>query len=283
MTDRVWADGRLLDVGEAVVGATDRGVTVGLGVFETCAIVAGQPFALTRHLRRLGRSAALVGLPVPDGERLREGIAVAVAAAGTEAARVRITVLAGPAGAAGPSGPRTTVLVAAGPAPDRGAARAVRVPWVRNERSAVTGAKTTSYAENAVALAAAERRGANEALLANSRGDLCEGTGSNVFVDRGGELLTPPESSGCLAGVTRELVLEWAQEAGLPVREARDGELRYEVLDAVAAGECGLLLTGSLRGVVPVVALDDVPLSASHLGGRVAREFARRAALDIDP
>lgn len=281
MTERVWADGRLLDAGEPVVAATARGVTVGLGVFETCAVVAAQPFALTRHLRRLVRSAVLVGLPAPDRAWLREGIAAAIDAAGPTTARVRITVLAGAPGARGDGG--TTVLVAAGPAPVRGAARAVRVPWVRNERSAVTGAKTTSYAENAVALAAAERLGANEALLANTRGDLCEGTGSNVFVERDGELLTPPESSGCLAGVTRELVLEWTRDAGLPVREARDGELRYDVLDAVTAGECGLLLTGSLRGVVPVVALDDVPLAASDLGERVAREFARRRALDVDP
>ena len=89
------------------------------------------------------------------------------------------------------------------------------VPWVRNERSAVAGVKTTSYAENVVALAHAHARGASEALFLNTQGRVCEGTGSNVFAVVDGAILTPPLSSGCLAGVTRDLVIEWcgAEEA----------------------------------------------------------------------
>ena len=83
------------------------------------------------------------------------------------------------------------------------------VPWTRNENAPTAGAKTTSYADNVVALAEAHRRGAAEAIFANTRGELCEGTGSNVFVGLGGRLYTPPLSSGCLAGITRELLLEW--------------------------------------------------------------------------
>jgi branched-chain amino acid aminotransferase len=85
----------------------------------------------------------------------------------------------------------------------------VTVPWVRNERGALAGLKTTSYAENVVALAEAQRHGATEAVFANTRGHLCEGTGSNVFYVVDGELRTPTLASGCLAGVTRALVLEW--------------------------------------------------------------------------
>ena len=86
------------------------------------------------------------------------------------------------------------------------------VPWVRNERSAVAGLKTTSYAENVVALAYAKERGAIEAVFANTRGELCEGTGSNVFVVRDGVVWTPPLDSGCLAGITRALAVEWCRE-----------------------------------------------------------------------
>ena len=83
------------------------------------------------------------------------------------------------------------------------------VPWPRNERGALAGLKTTSYAENVVALADAQARGASEAIFANLAGHLCEGTGSNVFYVVDGELRTPTLASGCLAGVTRALVLEW--------------------------------------------------------------------------
>ena len=83
------------------------------------------------------------------------------------------------------------------------------VPWPRNERGALAGLKTTSYAENVVALAHARERGASEAVFANLAGHLCEGTGSNVFYVVDGELRTPTLASGCLAGVTRALILEW--------------------------------------------------------------------------
>ena len=98
------------------------------------------------------------------------------------------------------------------------------VPWVRNERSATAGLKTTSYAENVVALRYAHERNASEAILANTVGELCEGTGSNVFVGVGGKLVTPPLESGCLAGITRELVIEWlgdVVERPLPIHALR--------------------------------------------------------------
>ncbi|MEK8228884.1 aminotransferase class IV [Oerskovia sp. M15] len=92
-----------------------------------------------------------------------------------------------------------TIIVAAGPASPGPTSRSVRSPWVRNERSAVAGLKTTSYAENVVALADAVARGGDEAILANTVGELCEGTGANVLVEVGGELLTPR----CRRGVSR--------------------------------------------------------------------------------
>lgn len=279
----VWADGRLVGPGERVVSAVDHGMTVGDGVFETCGVLGGRPFALTRHLARLVRSARGLGLDDPDLDHVREGVA-AVLAAAPDAGRLRITVTAGvgPLGSAREPGAQT-VLVAAGPAAGPAPARLARVPWVRNERSAVAGLKTTSYAENVVALAAAVRAGADEAVLANTAGELCEGTGSNVFVEVGGELLTPPLSSGCLAGITRELVLEWSAQGGLPVREAAPGELPWSVLDRAVAGEVRLALSGSVRTVVPVVALDGEPLVAGELTEQVAALYRRREALDGDP
>lgn len=280
-TTVVWADGRLRDPEEPLLSALDHGVTVGDGVFETCGIVRGQVVALTRHLERLSRSAIGLGLALPDLDRIRGGVAE-VLAAGAGLGRLRITVTAGlgPLGSARFEG-RQTVLVMAGPAAPPAPVRAVRVPWVRNERSALAGIKSTSYAENAVVLAWATAHGGDEALLANTVGELCEGTGTNVFVELGDELLTPPLSSGCLAGITRELVLEWAAQAGLPVREGRPGELPYTVLEEVSAGRAGLLLTGSVRTIAPVVALDGTPITIGPLTERVRDLYAEREESEL--
>jgi len=105
--------------------------------------------------------------------------------------------------------PPTLVVVADRMAPWPDATAVATVPWPRNERGALAGLKTTSYGENVVALARAASRGASEAIFANLAGNLCEGTGSNVFYVVDGQLRTPTLDSGCLAGITRALVLEW--------------------------------------------------------------------------
>ena len=283
----IWSGGRLRAEDEPVVTAIDHGLTVGDGVFETCAVHDGHAFALTRHLRRLERSALGLGLTAPDQDEVRAGVAAVLEAGGPEMGRVRITVTGGP----GPLGSnrlpvedqRQTVVVVAAPATRAPSARAARVPWVRNERSAVAGLKTTSYADNVVALAYAAERGADEALFANTVGDLCEGTGSNVVVELGGELLTPALSSGCLAGITRELMLEWSRDAGLPVRETEPGELRLEVLDEVLAGRAHLALTSSTRNVQPVATLDGTDVGPGPLILEAEKVFEARLADDVDP
>jgi branched-chain amino acid aminotransferase len=258
----LWAGGRLRDPREPVLSGADAGFATGLGVFETCAVAAGRAFALTRHLDRLAASLRALDLPPVDEGEVRDAVAA----------------VPGAPGAAAPS-----LVVTAGPAPLRGPAHVVRVPWVRNERSPLAGHKSTSYAADVLALAAAQRAGGNEAVLANTRGELCEGTGSNVFVERDGALLTPPLSSGCLPGVTRALALEWAAEAGLPVAEARSGELPWEVLDDVRRGGASLALSGSLRGFVGVHALDGAAVATGPLTAAVAELFRARAGADPDP
>lgn len=269
--------------GEAALSAVDHGITVGDGVFETCAVLDGQAFALTRHLARLERSAAGMGMATLDLGKVRDGVD-AVLSASPDAGRLRITVTdgIGPLGSGRTDGPQT-VVVAATPAVVVPTGRAARAPWTRNENSAVAGLKTTSYAENVVALADAIKKGADESVLANTQGDLCEGTGSNVFVEIDGELVTPPLSVGCLAGITRELLLEWGAEAGLPVREAKDGELPFSVLDRVAAGEARMLLTGSVRNVQPTVWLDGVDLEIGELSAAARDLFERNMRERIDP
>ncbi len=284
----IWAEGRLVGQEEAALSAVDHGVTVGDGVFETCTVLDGQVFALTRHLRRLARSATGLGLAAPDEQKVRDGVAAvleeAVRALGAFDGRLRITVTAGvgPLGSGRVAGAQT-VVVAVQDGAMAPTSRSVRSPWPRNERSAVAGLKTTSYAENVVALADAVSKGGDEAILANTVGELCEGTGSNVFVERGGELVTPTLESGCLAGITRALLLEWGAEAGLPVREAREGELPFSVLDEVTRGEAQLVLTSSGRNVQPVTWLDGADVAVGEVSAAARELFEKLCRERLDP
>ena len=283
MTTTVWVDGEIGDAATARVRAVDHGITVGDGVFETCKVSDGVPFALGRHLARLARSAAALGLPTPDDAGIRAAVdetltAHAQAEGPVAFGRLRITLTggAGPLGSDRAPGAHTLVVAVAPSAPWPGRIAVATVPWVRNERSAVAGAKTTSYAENVVALEYAHDRGAQEAIFANTRGELCEGTGSNIFVAVDGVLVTPPLDSGCLAGITRELLLEWAAKDGLPVEE------RALPLDVLATAE-DVVLTSSTRDVQRVAVVDGRELRGGETGTAAAELFARRAAEGVEP
>ena len=221
---RAWVNGDLLDdPTAAAVAVTDHGFTVGDAIFEAVKTLAGEPFALTRHLARLERSAAGMGLQAPDLDAVRRGVAAVVG--DDPIGRLRITYTAGraPMGSERGDGPPTMVVAYSAIAPPPSSTTVTVVPWTRNENGATAGLKTTSYAENVIALAHAAERGGTEAIFANTAGHLCEGTGSNVFYVVDGELRTPTLASGCLAGVTRALVIDWcgAREVDEPLEQVR--------------------------------------------------------------
>lgn len=252
----IWLNGALVDA------AIDPGFLTGEGVFETLRVVRSTPFAATRHLDRLAASAARLGLPLPDAAELRSAMDGVVAANSVVEGRMRLTVT------------RETALVTVGSLPTWPAvADVVAVPWPRNERGALAGVKTISYGENVVALAYARERGAGEALFGNLAGNLCEGTGTNVFVAVGGRLLTPPLSAGCLAGVTRQLVIELvgAEEADLP-------------LTALASAD-EAFLTSSTRDVQPIASVDGAALGSvpGPFTAAAAAAFTDLMAYELDP
>ncbi|MFD5870787.1 aminotransferase class IV [Streptomyces sp. NPDC060322] len=272
---RIWVNGGLYDADEARLSVLDHGLTVGDGIFETVRVAGGRPFALTRHLDRMTRSARGLGLADPDHDEVRRAVAAVVEGNPMELGRLRITYTGGlsPLGSdRGDAGP--TLVVAMGETSRRPDSTAVvTVPWTRNERGAVTGLKTTSYAENVIALARAHEGGASEALFPNTVGQLCEGTGSNVFVVLDGRIHTPPIASGCLAGITRALTVEWtgAQETDLPL----------DVLER--ADE--IFLTSTLRDIQAVHRVDGRRLASAPgpVTAKAMRVFDERAADDLDP
>ena len=284
MNPIVWAGGALRAPGEAVVTATDHGLTVGDGAFETLTVRDGRPFALTRHLARLRYSADRLGLAGLDTDQVRAGLDAVMEAGAGSLTRLRVTVTSGegPMSSARGEGP-LTVIVTGGQAPRPRVCHAVRAPWKRNERSPLAGVKSTSYAENAIMAAYAREKGADEAIVANTHGNLCEGTATNVLVERGGEILTPPLASGCLPGITRGLALEWGANAGMPIRVTAPGELSMAVLDEAIAGDAHVAVTSSTRGVQHVASLDGHDLGAGPLLRRLSALFELNAERDGDP
>lgn len=276
---RVWVNGESVDPLTPSIAALDHGLTVGDGAFETCRVVDGVPFALKRHADRMDRSLAGLGLPPADHGVIDAGIKSVLAGEPIAFGRLRYTVTggAGPLGSDRDASPLTYIVSAAPQPPNPDSGKLVVVPWTRNERSATAGLKTTSYADNVVALAFAQERGGVEALFANTVGNLCECTGSNVFVVVDGEILTPDLASGPLAGVTRALVIQWCRQEGVTVRE---GPLPMSTLEHAAE----VFITSSTKDVLAVHAVDDQLFQApGPLTARAAEIFARLSGEHVDP
>lgn len=272
---RVWVNGHLFrEASDAQVPALDHGLTVGDGVFEAMKVTAAGPFAFQRHLDRLTRSAAALGLPPPDHERIRTAVADVLADRTFTHGLVRITYSGGlgPLGSQAAYGQPTLVVAAAAHPVRPASAKIVTAPWVRNERGALAGVKSTSYGENVRALAFATERDASEAVFINTVGQVCEGTGSNLFCVFGDQIVTPPLSAGPLAGITRALVLEW--------NDVTEADLTLAT--ALTADE--VFLTSSLRDVQAVHQWDALEFDdVGPLTRQVADIFAERSRADLEP
>lgn len=276
---RAWIDGELLETPEsAALSVLDHGFVVGDGVFETAAVDDGVPFALTRHLDRLVRSAEGLGIGTPDVALVREGVAATLEGQDLPFGKIRITVTSGRGPLGSPRGSHglTHVVVTEPATRPPEVDSIITVPWPRNERGVIAGLKTTSYAENALLVEKARAAGAAEAVMPNTVGHLCEGTGSNIMYVEDGVLVTPTLASGCLAGITRALALEWlAPELDVVERDAPIEVLR-------TADE--IVLVGTTRNIQAIERVDDRVLEApGPITRRAQAVWAREAARHQDP
>ena len=259
---KVWLDGTLVAQESARVSVFDHAFLLGDGVFETLRVYGGEPFALEEHVARLRHSLEAMRIPAP-GADLEQAVRAVLGVNGLGDARVRITVTSGvgPPGLARGTGPATILVVALPLTPWPPTCTAIVSRLRRDEHSPLAGVKTTSLAESVIALADARDAGADEALLLNTAGNLCEASTANLFVVRDGVAVTPPLDSGCLAGITRAHVLALGA-----VERTLSGE------DLMRAEEA--FLTSSTRELQPLVAVDGQAIG-SGTPGPVTQELAR--------
>lgn len=229
-----WLDGEL--AADPQISASNRGLLVGLGVFETLKVTHGNAEFLDRHLQRLRSGWIQIGSSQLDLGLVQSGVAEVLSANSHDGrpARLRITVT--------DSGDSPSVLVTLLPLqPWPETTTCIVLPWNRNESSPLVGIKSTSYAENVLGHRWAQERGYSEGLYLNNEGYLVEGSTTNVFLVMEGAVVTPAKSQGLLPGIIREVLLEngWAQEASLTLAD-------LEKADEV-------FLTSSTRGIHPVL------------------------------
>lgn len=279
----IWIDGRPVPAAEARVPVLDRGFLYGDSVYEVTRTVGQKPLFYELHRARLASSAAGIGMTLPRQAELDAAVSDTIQAAAAadsapdstrppvEGGRdfyLRIIVTRGggeldldPAAA---DAPRLVVLVKplAMPNPQlyREGASLATVSQRRNAPGHVPPeVKSGNYLSSVLALSAARRRGAYEALMLDLHGQLCEGASSNFFAVIGGRLCTPPRSAGILAGITRGVLLKLASGHGIPVSEEP-----LSLVDALAAEEA--MITSSIRGVMPVTAIDKHPIGGGRPG-----------------
>ena len=269
-----WVNGNLVDPLEASISAVDHAIVVGDGVFETLKVTKGIPFAVSRHIKRLSFSSQGLGIPLPNEDLVRKAIDELLEK-DPAAERLRITWSSGPGPLSSSSGDGGgTLSVASSPGTNWPASEKVQLSeWTRNENGALTGLKTTSYAENVKALHSAHEAGCSEAVFLNTSGWVCEGTGTNIFFVINGNLVTPDLSSGCLAGITRELVIE--------ITEVEEREISLS--EASEASEA--FLTSSTRDISPISSLGEIvlPEVPGPVTVQVSEKFADLVVSNPDP
>lgn len=287
----VYLNDRFVPREEAVVSVFDHGFLYGDGVFETLRASHGRVFQLAEHLARLERSAARLQLRLPVGiERLADLLRESLARNHLHDAYLRITVSRGageigldPALCATP----TLVIIAKPfqPSPESFYADGVSVMIAQTTRNLPDAlppqVKSLNFLNNILAKMEATAVGAHEALMLNHRGDLTEGTTSNVFLVQNGRVRTPSTDCGILEGLTRGLVLHVASEMGIPADET---QLRVE--DLLRAEEC--FLTNTTQEVLPVTQVDGHLIGDGRPGPITRRLHAaflayRDQTLDMEP
>ena len=274
----IYLNGRFLERDDAALDPLDRGVLLGDGLFETIRCEAGQLLFHEAHFARLARGARTVEIAwnMPSEELLQICQHV-LDANSLELARLRVTLTRGELGNSPeigePATSATLIVHAAALGQERldaarskgWTAKAVHFPL--NHRSPMARIKSTSYQEHLLGRLDARRAGHDEGLFLNTAGLLAEGTMSNLFAVREGEVLTPPVEDGALPGIMRGRIAGLCERAGLAYRE------RSLTLDELRTAE-EAFLTNSLVEVMPLAAVEGFPIGTGKPGEQTGRLYS---------
>lgn len=250
---RLWCNGQWLDPVDFQSSPMDRGAIHGLSLFETMLAFDGVLVFADRHLARLRQGHEALGWTVdlPGFQEIAcELLSKNFLAKGRARIRLTVTAGSGPIHDLTPGDDRLVWMTAFPALVPPESLTACLSPWPRNEFSPLAGLKCASYSENLIALDQARRQGFDETIFLNTAGHLCEAATANLFLVKDGSLFTPSLASGCLPGITREVAIELAAEAGIPCEV---GALALE--DLHAADE--IFLTSSTIGAVRLSRLGD--------------------------
>ena len=261
-------NGRLVPVEQARLSPGQEGLINGWGLFTTLRVFEGQPFAFERHWKRLSRDAECTRVPFSlDPKKLRADVLDVIRGNQVREGAVRIYIIWNRTGMwhSDESFSEVDVVITSAALPNY--PEVVRLDLREHGRHAASplaGVKVISWLNNVWNAREAKLRGFDEVVLLNERGEVAECTAANVFAVRSGEVVTPPLTSGCLAGITREVLLEIVPKAGIAIREA---VLRPE--DLYAADE--VFVTSTNRAVLAVGEVGGHRISAAP--GPVTRKL----------
>lgn len=237
------------------------GLLSGWGVFSTLRVAEGVLFAFERHWARIARDAAAFHVPIPaDPEHVRQKLIELVEANRAIDSTLRIAIVRNGGGmwAAPAMGCGSDLIALTADSKDWGnGVKLASQTQARHAACEFAGAKILSWAMNLTWLESAQRRGFDEVILLNERAEVAECTSANIFAANGGEVSTPPLSSGCLPGITREVLLGEIHVPGIRIVEKT---LRLE--DLAAADE--VFITSTTRDLLPVVQIEDKAVGRSH-------------------
>ncbi|MHB8880629.1 MAG: aminotransferase class IV [Thermodesulfovibrionales bacterium] len=269
----IYLNDRLVGDEDARISVYDHGFLYGDGIYETMRAYEGVIFMLEEHLRRLRRSASLIRLSLPPKEYIVHALKATLQANALSEAYIRITVSRGK----GPIGldpalcSSPTLVIIAEPFQGYPAAyyqkgvSLVVSSVLRNHVKAINPRiKSLNFLNNVLAKAEAKERGAYEAIMLNTEGYLTEGTVCNIFFVRDGMLCTPSVEAGILDGITRDIVIGLAAQAGMGVSEGL-----FLPADLFQAEE--VFFTNTTAEVMPVCRVED----RMYQAGPRAAEFRR--------
>jgi branched-chain amino acid aminotransferase len=271
---KIWLDGNLVDESEAKISVFDHGLLYGDGIFEGIRIYNGRIFRLEEHISRLFDSAKAILLNMPwTQEEICKYTCETAAANGLKDGYIRLVITRG-AGELGLNPflcPTPSLFIIAATIklyPDETYAKGLAIITCATRRPAPAAlmpqVKSLNYLNNIMAKVEAIQANALEAVMLNEQGYVAECTGDNLFIIKHGKLLSPLISDGALDGITRGVIIEIAEQLGVPFKEC--SLTRYDIF---TADEC--FLTGTAAEVIPVVALDRRPIGAGVPGPLTAQ------------